>query len=159
MTIALVSSQGGHSGQMRILFTPSVLENHRAIFITESESAPMTVRDKGFQGKYATYYLEKDVLLQLNPVAYIKSVMDLYNVFKREKVHLVITNGAQISITAGIAARILGIPLVFIDTVVRVKTPDWSARVCYFLSDVFIVQHASMARRYGRRVIYRGEIL
>lgn len=159
MTIALVSSQGGHSGQMRILFTKEVLGSHKAIFVTESESVAKTVKDKSFQGKYRTYYLEKDVLLRMNPFSYVKSIIDLYKIFKNEKVHLVITNGAQISVTAGIAAKILGIPLIFIDTVVRVKTPNWSARLCYFLSDVFVVQHASMARKYGKRAIYRGEII
>lgn len=159
MTIALVSSQGGHAGQMRILFTPNVLGKRRAIFVTESESTPRTMRRKSFQGIYPTYYFEKDILLRPNPFTYLQSVIDLYNLFKKEKVHLVITNGAQISMTAAIAAKILGIPLVFIDTVVRVKTPNWSARVCYFLSNVFIVQHASMMAKYGRRAIYRGEIL
>lgn len=159
MTVALLSSQGGHSGQMRILFTPQVLGNREAIFITESESVPYTVKAKGFQDRYKTYYFQKDVLLRLNPFAYVQSVVDLYNVFKKENIHLVITNGAQISITGAIAAKLLGIPVVFIDTVVRVKTPNWSARVCYWLSDTFIVQHASMAAKYGKKAIYRGEIL
>lgn len=159
MTIALVSSQGGHAGQMRLLFTPDVLGSHKAIFITESESAPRTMKRKGFQQKYPAYYLEKDHLLTLNPIAYLKSVRDLYRLFKRHAISLVVTNGAQLSITAAIAARLQNIPLVFIDTVVRVKTPNWSARVCYYFADMFIVQHASMRAAYGRRALYPGEIL
>lgn len=159
MTIAFVSSQGGHAGQMRLLFTPEVVGNHKAIFITESESAPRTMKSKGFQNKYTTYYLEKDHLLSLNLFTYMKSIRDLYRIFKRNAISLVVTNGAQLSITAAIAARLCGVPVIFIDTVVRVKTPNWSARACYYLSDMFIVQHRSMIATYGPRAIYRGEII
>lgn len=159
MTIALISSQGGHSGQMRLLFTPKVLGSHKTIFITESEAKANTFESNGFQGKYKTYYFQKDVLLMPNPVSYLKSIVQLYRLMKREKITLVITNGAQLSITASLAAKLRGIPVIFIDTVVRVKTPNWSARICYYLSDRFIVQHARMVRAYGKRALYRGEII
>ncbi len=160
MNIAFVSSQGGHSGQIGILFTKNVLGKHRAIFITENQkvASEIVIKEKNFQKKWRTYFFKKDYL-QLYLWRYLHEIFQLRSIFKKEKIDCIVTNGAQISIPACIAARSLGITTIFIDTVIRVKTPNWSARACYYLADLFLVQHQSMAAKYGKKAQYEGGIL
>ncbi len=160
MNIAFVASQGGHSGQIGIIFTPKVLGNNLVIFISENAkvTSAFTVKERSFQKKWRTYLFRKDYL-SLYPWRYVQEVFQLRSIFKKEQIDCLVTNGAQISLPACIAAQLLGIKVVFLDTVIRVKTPNWSARACYYLSNLFLVQHPSMAVRYGKKARYEGGIL
>lgn len=157
MNIAFVASQGGHLGQIKILFTKEVIGNNNAILITESEKGKHRKEDY-FQGEYPAYFFDKDVL-RFNPLVYLETLIALKKIFLKEKIDMVVTNGAQLSIPAVLAARLLGKKVIFIDTLVRTMTPNWSARFCYFFSTLFIVQHKSMAKKYGKRAVYKGGIL
>lgn len=160
MKIALIASQGGHLGQIRILFTKQVLGRHKPVLITETEDKKrqFSASENSFLGEYRTYYFKKDNL-RFNPIKYLNTFISLKKIFKKENIQCIVTNGAQISIPSVIAAKILAIPVIFVDTVIRVKTPNWSARVSYFFSDIFLVQHESMAKKYGKKARYEGGIL
>jgi len=157
MNLAFISSQGGHVGQIKLIFTNKVIGNKKAILITES-STPSSPKEKSFNNKYKTYLFKKDNL-GFNPIKYLTTMLKLIKIYKKEKIDLIVTNGAQISIPAVMAAKFLGIRTLFIDTVIRVKTPNWSARACYPFSDIFLVQHQNMAGKYGKRAKYMGSIL
>ncbi len=155
-TIALIGSQGGHAGQLKLIFTSKVLGKHKAIFITE-DTKPKIV-ESYFLKKHRTYFFRKDYLA-MYPQRYFSTFLKLRKIFQKEKITFIITNGAQISLPAVLAAKSLDIPSLFIDTVIRVKTPNWSAKACYPLVDIFLVQHQSMIKKYGKKAQYRGGIL
>lgn len=155
--IAIITSQGGHLGQMKLIFTNELIGGDNCILITEDLNP--RVKIKSFLGNYTTYFLKKDILLKLNPFSYFITLIKLIKILKKEKINVIFTNGAQISIPAVIAARILGIKSIFIDTVIRVKTPNWSARACYPFANEFWVQHEDMAKKYGKRAKYVGGIV
>jgi|SRR3989338_9224442 len=159
MNIAFITSQGGHSGQIKLIFTNEVIRNNNAIMITERPGVKNIVKKNAFNGKYPVYLFEKDILLKLNPINYFITLQRLMKIFRKEKIDLIITNGAQISIPAVIGAKLLGIKSLFIDTVIRVKTPNWSARACYPLADIFLVQHPGMIKKYGKKAKYYGGII
>jgi beta-1,4-N-acetylglucosaminyltransferase len=158
MNIAFVSSQGGHSGQIKLIFDSKTIEGNNAIFVTETPSKDLSPKRNSFNKKFTTYYFKKDWLF-VYPHRYIIETFQMITLFKKEKIDLVITNGAQMSIPAVIAARFLGIKSIFMDTVIRVKSPNWSARVCYPLCNRFFVQHKSMIAKYGRKAEYHGGVL
>src|SRR3989344_7400632 len=140
MNIAFLSSQGGHLGQIKLIFTKEVIGINKAILITETSEKNHPPIEKYFQGDYKTYFFIKDHL-KLNPFLYFLDIMKLREIFKKEEIETLVTNGAQLSIPAVVASKLLGIKTVFLDTVIRVKTPNWSARACYLFSDIFLVQH------------------
>ncbi len=154
--IAIVSSKGGHLGQMKLIFTAEVIGKDSVILITEDKIEH--VQNKSYLGKYNTYFFKKDAL-GINPFAYIFRLFSLIRVFRKEKIEILFTNGAHMSIPAVMAAKILRIKSVFIDTVIRVKTPNWSARVSYLFADIFWVQHAGMVKKYGKKSKYVGGII
>ncbi len=155
--IAIITSKGGHLGQMKLLFTDKVIRKDNCILITEDIKP--SIKKNSFLGKYTTYFFKKDLLLRLNPFNYLKTLIQIIKILKNEKINLIFTNGAQISIPAVIAGRILGIKTIFIDTVIRVKTPNWSARACYIFASEFWVQHSNMAKKYGKKSKYVGGIV
>ena len=155
--IAIITSQGGHLGQMKLLFSQEVIRLDNCILITEDLNPK--VKTKSFLGKYTTYYFKKDILLKPNPFTYLKTLFNLINILRKEKIDIIFTNGAQISIPAVIACKILGIKSIFIDTVIRVKTPNWSAHAYYPFANEFWVQHQNMAKKYGRKAKYVGGIV
>lgn len=155
--IAIITSQGGHLGQMKLLFNDRVIGENNCILVTE-DIIPK-IKEKSFLGKYKTYFLKKDILLKPNPFTYLKTLFNLIGILRGEKIDLIFTNGAQISIPAVIACKLLGIKSVFIDTVIRVKTPNWSARASYPFATEFWVQHQNMAKKYGRKAKYVGGII
>ena len=159
MNIAFVSSLGGHSGQIKIIFTNEVIGDNNAILITEKKKSNNEIKEKGFNNKFRVYYFEKDILLRMNPFTYLNTLFRLIKMLRKEKINLIVTNGAQISIPAVIAARILGIKSLFIDTIIRVKSPNWSAKFCYYFVDMFLVQHKNMISKYGKKAEYHGGIL
>lgn len=158
MNIALVSSQGGHSGQIKLIFTNEVIGNNNSIFITETQKSDLSIKENSFNGKFRTYFFKKD-WLGINPFRYFITMMKLIKIFKKEKINFLVTNGAHLSIPAIIGAKLIGIKTLFIDTVIRVKTPDWAARASYPFSDIFLVQHPEMAKKYGKRARYVGGII
>jgi beta-1,4-N-acetylglucosaminyltransferase len=158
-TIALVASLGGHSGQMKLLCTPEVLGERNVIFITEKQYIVRPYQEEhSFLKKYTTYYRRKDYL-GLWPHRYLITLCALFYLFKREHVSFLLTNGAHLSIPAVLAAKLAGARVLFIETFIRVKTPTLTGRFCYFFSDIFLVQHPTMAQRYGPRASYEGSIL
>jgi UDP-N-acetylglucosamine:LPS N-acetylglucosamine transferase len=160
MKIAFISSKGGHLGQIKLIFTQEVIGSNTAVLITETEDdSKIGYENNSFLKKYKTYYFKKDKLLKIDPFNYLSATINLAKILKNEKIDLVVTNGAQISIPAVIAARFLGIKSIFIDTVIRVKTPNWSARACYPFVDKFFVQHKNMEKVYGRKAKYIGGII
>jgi UDP-N-acetylglucosamine:LPS N-acetylglucosamine transferase len=161
MNIGLIASPGGHSAQLKIIFNQEVLGHHNAVFITEvpeTKKFKVIKRKSKFLGKFDEYIFKKDAL-KLNPFIYLYVLFALIRIYRSEKLDCIVTDGAQISIPAVLAARFCGIPSVFMDTFIRVKTPNWSARFCYYVANIFLVQHDSMRRKYGKKAIYRGSIL
>ena len=158
MNIAFVSSKGGHLGQIKLIFTNAVIGKHNAILVTETSDKDLSTKEKFFNNKYKTYFFKKDYL-GVHRLRYLMTMRRLMRIFRKEKIDLVVTNGAHLSIPAVIGAKLMGIKTLFIDTVIRVKTPNWSERASYPFSDIFLVQHKSMAVKYGKKAEYVGGVL
>ena len=149
MKIAFAASAGGHLTQIQTIFTKDVIGNSEYITLTEKNS-----KTKNLPGQ--NYFFKP---LAYNPIDYLLAVIKCIHIFREEKVGLVVTTGAEIGIPAVVAGRFLGIKTVFIDTVIRVKTPTLTGKICYPFSDIFLVQNKGMERCYGRRARYAGGII
>lgn len=61
---------------------------------------------------------------------------------------VVVSNGAGVAFPFFVVARLLGIRLVFIEASERIETPSLTGRMCYPLSDLFLVQWEEQLRMY-----------
>jgi UDP-N-acetylglucosamine:LPS N-acetylglucosamine transferase len=157
LNIAFISSKGGHLGQMRLIFTREVIGNNNAILITE-DFKKYGKYENQFLEKYPVYYFKPD-WLKVYPWRYLLLIIQLAKIFRKEKINIIITNGAQISIPAVLAAKILRIRSIFMETIIRVKTTTWCGKFCYYFCDRFLVQHKEMIEKYGKKSEYHGGVL
>jgi UDP-N-acetylglucosamine:LPS N-acetylglucosamine transferase len=96
-------------------------------------------------------------LWKKSPVKVLGTLWRIFRILRREKPDLVISTGAGIAVPGFLAARLLGIRRVYIESYARVESLSLAGRLCYHLSNLFLVQHASLARRLPRAV-YAGTL-
>ena len=62
-----------------------------------------------------------------------------------------ISTGAGIAVPGFLAAKLLGIRTVYIESYARVESLSLAGKICYHLADRFLVQHACLATRPAAR--------
>jgi UDP-N-acetylglucosamine:LPS N-acetylglucosamine transferase len=96
-------------------------------------------------------------LWKKNPLKILGVLWRILRILRREKSNLVISTGAGIAVPGFLAAKLLGIRTIYIESCARVETLSLAGKVCYHLADLFLVQHASLANRLPR-AIYAGSL-
>ena len=104
MKIAFAASAGGHLAQVEKIFTKEVIGNNKAIYLTERNPKTEIIPN--------VYFFKS---LDYNPFPYLPALLKCIRIFKKEKVKLVITTGAQIGLVGVIAGKIVGAKTIFID--------------------------------------------
>ena len=131
MKLMLVASAGGHLAQLLAL--RSLWEHHDRAWATfrlpEVEAALI--------GETA-YWVHHPTTRNL-PNA-VRNLRLAWRSLRLERPDAVISTGAAVSVSYFIAARLLGIPTVFIEAYDRITMPTLSARLCYPFCDLFVVQ-------------------
>jgi UDP-N-acetylglucosamine:LPS N-acetylglucosamine transferase len=92
-----------------------------------------------------------------SPLRILGTFWRILRILRRQRPDLIISTGAGIAVPGFLAARLLGIRTVYIESYARVQSLSLAGRVCYHLADRFLVQHASLASRRPRAV-YAGSL-
>lgn len=71
---------------------------------------------------------------------------------RAERPDVLISTGAAISVPFFLIAKILRIPTVFIEAYDRITMPTLSARLCYPLADLFVVQWEQQAANFPKSI-------
>jgi len=87
-----------------------------------------------------------------SPLRILRTFWRVLRILRRERPDLVISTGAGIAVPGFLAARLLGIHTIYIESYARVESLSLAGKVCYHLADRFLVQHAGLARRLPRAV-------
>lgn len=115
---------------------------------------------------FITYYSQREELartytyknLTKYPLSVFPFFFSVLRVLWRERPGWVISDGAEIAIPVIVAAKVLRIKTMFIESICRVNTPSFTGRIVYPLVDVFFVQWASLLARYGSKASYEGGV-
>ncbi|MDT0190151.1 PssD/Cps14F family polysaccharide biosynthesis glycosyltransferase [Rothia terrae] len=75
-----------------------------------------------------------------------------WEVLKREKPDVIISSGAAVAVPFFAVAKILGIKTVFIECYDRITMPTMSGRLCYPMSDLFVVQWEAQQKAFPESV-------
>jgi len=147
--IIFAGSAGGHITELFAILNKEVIGDSEVIVLTEE-----TERTKSFKGE--NYFFKP---MGYNPFRYIPALFRCLYIFRKEKINLVITNGAEIGLPSVIAAKILRIPTIFIDISAAASVPHLAGKLCYPFSDYFLIQYPDMKKHYGKRAKYVGGII
>jgi beta-1,4-N-acetylglucosaminyltransferase len=83
----------------------------------------------------------------------IRNLGVAFRVLTRYRPDIVISNGAGLAVPFFIEARAMGIPTVYIEVIDRIDSPTLTGRMCYPLSDLFLLQWEEQRRIYPRGVV------
>jgi len=92
-----------------------------------------------------------------HPFEMLRALWRILGILLRERPGLVISTGAGIAVPGFIAAKLLGIRTIYVETIARVESLSLAGRICYRLANLFLVQHARLAGRLPNAV-YVGSL-
>ncbi|QQR93164.1 MAG: glycosyltransferase [Candidatus Iainarchaeum archaeon] len=145
--LLLTCSAGGHLTEMRQLFP--FYSHYNRCFVTFKR--PDT---ESLATKERVHFIERPAR---NPISTIQSFFQAWRVVSKEKPSMVISTGADVTVPVCIAAKLQGIPIVFIESFCRPYSKSWTGRIMQFLANDIIYQWPQLKAAYPRG-IYAGNI-
>lgn len=147
MRLLLACSAGGHLTEMRQL--RPFYQHHAHFFITfkrpDTESLAKTED---------VFFIERPAR---NPFSTVRAFFEAWKIISREKPSFVISTGADVTVPVCVAAKLQGIPVVFIESYCRPYTPGWSGKIVSLFADRMIYQWSALKKYYPSGV-YTGSI-
>lgn len=141
--ICLVSSCGGHLTEIRAL--RSVYEQYSFFYVINDRiELPEDMKN-------CTHFIrhsERDFLFFMN-------IWEAWGILSKEKPQLILTSGAGPAVPFALVAKLLRIPVVFIEISAQVITPSLTGRIMYYLADRFFYQWRSLETFFPKG-IYGG---
>lgn len=136
--ICIVSSCGGHLSEVRM---------HRAAYgkyphfyvVNEKIGLPDDMKDR----TYFVTLFERDLNFFVN-------LAEAWKILRKERPQLILTTGAGIAVPFALCARLLRIPVIFLETLNRVHQPSLTARIMYYLADRFFYQWEGLNRYFPK---------
>jgi UDP-N-acetylglucosamine:LPS N-acetylglucosamine transferase len=144
--ICIVSSCGGHLTEVRAL--KPVYEQHEHFYVLNDR----VLVPKDMEGK--TYFIrhsERDWLFFVN-------LWEAWRILHKEAPSLILSTGAGPVVPFALVGKLLGIPMLFVETFTRTLTPSLTGRIMYHLADRFFYQWQPLGR-YFPRGVYGGPLI
>ena len=82
----------------------------------------------------------------------IRNAKLAWTVLKHERPDVIVTSGAGVAVPFFAVAKALGIKTVFIECYDRITMPTMSGRLCYPISDLFVVQWEAQQKAFPESV-------
>ena len=129
--ILLVCSSGGHLAQLWQLRPWWADKPRRWVTFDKPDARSLLADEQVTWGHHPT---------TRNVPNTLRNALLAWRMLRRERPALLVSNGAGIAFPFFVAARLLGIPSMYIEVCDRLDTPSLTGRLCYRLSDVFCIQ-------------------
>lgn len=81
-----------------------------------------------------------------------------WRVIRRERPDVILCTGAALAVPFFLVGRLLGVRLVYVESLTRTESLSLSGRIVYPLANDFFVQWPEAARKY-RKATYAGSLL
>lgn len=151
MTILLTCSAGGHLTEMRQLELFYGGQKHFFITFKRPDTESLARKEQVF-------FMERPAR---NPFSTFKAFFQAWKIISREKPELAVSTGADVTVPVCIAAKLQGIPVVFIESYCRPFVPGWSGKIVSLFADRIIYQWPNLKKYYPSGVfagsIFAGE--
>ncbi|MFH0970361.1 MAG: PssD/Cps14F family polysaccharide biosynthesis glycosyltransferase [Candidatus Diapherotrites archaeon] len=145
--IMLTCSAGGHLTEMRQL--KSFYEKAPHCFITFERPDTISLAEKE-----TVYFITRPAR---NPITTIRAFIRALSIVDEVKPRMVVSTGADVTVPVCLAAKLRGVPVIFIESYCRPYTPSWSGRIISLFADRVLYQWPSLKKYYPSGV-YAGSI-
>lgn len=150
MKLCLVCSAGGHFDELKTL--THAFEGHKFFFVTYFSEGNKNLKNM--------YRLKFDGWGLIGKISLAKNFIEAIYILTKERPNVIIsTGGGEIAVPFCYIGKILGMKIIFIDTLARISTPSGGGRLIYPIADLFLVQWVSLLEKYGRKAKYWGQVI
>lgn len=139
MTVLLVASTGGHLAQLLELRDWWELEERHWVTF---EKADAVAALEGEKVSWAHHPTTRNIPNALRNFGLAVRLMI------RERPEILVSTGAGVALPFFVVARLLRIRTVYLEVFDRIELPTLTGRLCYPLSDAFLVQWPQQQQRY-----------
>jgi UDP-N-acetylglucosamine:LPS N-acetylglucosamine transferase len=144
MKILLVCSSGGHLAQLLAL--RSWWERQERLWVTFETPDAVSLLS-GERVVWAYHPTTRNIPNLL------RNLRLAWKILRSYQPKAVISDGAGVGFPFFLAARALGIRTVYLEVYDRIDVPTLTGRLCYPLSDLFLLQWEQQKRHYPRGVV------
>lgn len=149
MRVLLVCSPGGHLQQMLAL-EPAWRGHERAwVTLPGADVSSLLAEEQVTIGHSPTNRNAKNLA---------RNTVLAWRLLRRRRPDAILSTGAGLAVPFFLIGRLLGIRLVYVESVTRTESLSLSGRMVYPLASRFFVQWPAVAERF-RRAEYHGGIL
>ena len=135
----------------QLLKLASCWEGYEVFSVTTTE----VVRDK--LRKFGGVYVVGECNRQ-HPVRVIKVLLQCIRIVFRERPDVVISTGAAAGCMLCLLGKMLGVKIIWIDSITNVERISLSGRMVRYVADLFLVQWPELAQK-RQNVEYIGEVV
>lgn len=151
--ICLISSHGGHLKQLRRCEKVYKKYDH---FLISPKPDKRGKKIDGFNRTYFIINVNEGRGIR-NPLRFFVSLYQTLRILLYEKPDFVLSTGAGVAVPGFLIAKILRIPSIFIEVGARVVSLSKTGKVCYYLANLFLVQHPRLVKKFPH-AIYSGSL-
>jgi UDP-N-acetylglucosamine:LPS N-acetylglucosamine transferase len=144
MKVTLVCSSGGHLAQLYRL--EPWWRRHQRTWVTFRTPDAVSLLE-GEQSVWAFHPTTR------NLPNLLRNLRLAWKLLRRDRPDVVVSDGAGVALPFFLVARILRIRTVYLEVYDRIDDPSLTGRLCYPLSDLFLLQWEEQRRSYPRGVV------
>ena len=154
--VAIICSTGGHFEQaFRVIEAFKDCDN---ILITYGSPTLKDFEHPDIEKIFLLKYFGDSVIRVF--VTLLFSCFTYFRIFLKERPQIIFSTGSEIAIPAFYIGKFFfRIKLIYLETILRIQYPTVTARVLYWISDLFLVQWESLLPKFGSKAKYAGKIL
>ena len=130
--LLIVCSPGGH-----FLEAQSLIEGMDYVDFKFVIHSPPQLLPEIFTRTIVAPHAERDIRI-------IKQMLFAFYCVWKERPKVVISTGALIGVTFGLAGKLFGARFIFVESPTRVTSPSLAGRICYKFADTFYVRYAAL---------------
>ena len=146
--ICYTASEGGHTHELMQL--SKLRSRYPGIFITESKHV-----SDGFDAVYTLPQVNRKSLRFL--LRFVQSFFTVRRILAAEKPTHIISFGAMCTAPVCIIGKLMGIPVIYVESYTRINSLSLTGRIVYSFADLFVVQWKQLVYKYPK-AIYGGAL-
>jgi beta-1,4-N-acetylglucosaminyltransferase len=139
--VLLVASNGGHLLQLLQLADLWPRERRHWVSFEKSDAVSLLA---GEQVTWAHHPTNR------NAINLIRNLALALPMLRRRNVEAIVTTGAGVAVPFALAGRLLGVNVVYVESMARITSPSLTGRLVYPFADTFIVQWPGLVRFFKR---------
>ncbi len=150
MKIALVCSHGGHLTEL--LYIIDAFKDHTIFFVTYDSETTQNLKNS-----YLLNWYGWDIKGRIKEIL---TFLQAFRILINEKPDIIVSDGGgEIAVPFCYVGKLLGVKIIFIETLAKISTPSAAGKFIYPIADLFLVQWKPLLNKYGKKAKYWGSVL